>query len=230
MEKINQTRIEFPCGRLSLEGILSLPDGKGPFPAVVVCHPHPLYGGDMRNTVVVAICRALAQLSIVALRFNFRGVGQSQGSYGGGIDEREDVKAAHSFLASLDEVDTDRIGLAGYSFGAVVASDVADLQKRVQAVAIVCPPLSDSGRQQLKGYIKPKLILGASEDDVGPAQELQRFVEELPEPKEYDIITGADHFLWGYEYEVADKVAVFFADAFKLKGGAEGHARGTVQE
>ncbi len=210
---IKETRVEFLSGGLSLEGVLSLPDGKGPSPAVVVCHPHPLHGGDMRSSVVVAICRELAQWRILALRFNFRGVGQSQGSYGEGIGEQEDVKAALSFIATQDNVDKERIGLAGYSFGAVVASEINDLQYQVQAMAAVCPPLSESGKERLKGYVKPKLIIGAGEDDVAPAQELRRLVEQLPEPKRYDVIAGADHFLSGYEHEVADKVAAFFSDA-----------------
>lgn len=213
MEMLKEMRVEFLSGSLSLEGILSLPEGKGPSPAVVVCHPHPLYGGDMRNSVVVAICRALAQRRMLALRFNFRGVGRSQGSYGGGIGEQEDAKAALSFIAARDEVDRERVGLVGYSFGAVVASEINDLQDQVQAVAAVCPPLSESGKERLKGYVKPKLIIGAGEDDVAPAQELRRLAEQLPEPKSCEVIAGADHFLSGYAHEVADKVAAFFSDA-----------------
>jgi hypothetical protein len=215
MEKINESKVEFPCGSLSLEGILSLPKGKGPFPAAVVCHPHPLYGGDMRNGIVAAVCRTLAQQSIMALRFNFRGVGQSQGSYGGAIDEQEDVRAALSFISSLDGVDKARIGLGGYSFGAVVISGMSDLREQVQAIALICLPHPSSIKHKLKDYVKPKLIVGASEDDVAPAEELLRLAEELPEPKEYEVIAGADHFLGGYKHQVADKVASFLADALQ---------------
>ncbi len=218
MEKTNETKVEFPCGDLSLEGVLSLPDGNGQFPAVVVCHPHPLYGGDMRNNVVVAICRALAEQGMVALRFNFRGVGRSQGSYGDGVAEQDDIKAALSFIAAQEQVDAEKVGLAGYSFGAVVAAEIDDLQEHVQAVAIVCPPIRESGRQQLKQYSKPKLIVGAAGDDIAPPQELRHIVEELPEPKRLEVIAGADHFLGGHGRDVGDKVATFFADALKSNG------------
>ena len=117
---MREVRLEFKSGGLSLEGVLALPGGTGPFPAVIVCHPHSLYGGSMSNSVVVAICQALARQSIAALRFNFRGVGRSGGNYGGGIDEQEDVRAALALVPSTSEIDPKKIGLAGYSFGAGV--------------------------------------------------------------------------------------------------------------
>ncbi|MFQ5880446.1 MAG: alpha/beta hydrolase, partial [Dehalococcoidia bacterium] len=83
-----EERLAFACGELSLEGVLHRPEAS-PLAAVVVCHPHPLYGGDMDNQVVVSICRELAATGLTALRFNFRGVGASQGSFGGGVGEQE---------------------------------------------------------------------------------------------------------------------------------------------
>jgi alpha/beta superfamily hydrolase len=86
---MKQTRVSFASGELSLEGILAVPEGAGPFPVVIVCHPHPQYGGEMNNNVVVPICQALAQASIASLRFNFRGVGASQGIFADGIGEKK---------------------------------------------------------------------------------------------------------------------------------------------
>ena len=86
-----ETRVTFPCSDRSLEGVSSVPEGKGPFTAVVVCHPHPLYGGMMDNNVVIAVCRAVSQTSIASLRFNFRGVGRSQGGHAEGVGEQDDV-------------------------------------------------------------------------------------------------------------------------------------------
>ena len=84
---MNSARVSFPCGDIVLEGEWHLPRGKPPFPVIVVCHPHPLHGGDMHNNVVITICRELPRNSIAAFRFNFRGVGNSGGSFGEGIAE-----------------------------------------------------------------------------------------------------------------------------------------------
>ena len=81
--------VVFPCNEIQLEGILLLPEGNGPFPTVIVCHPHPLYGGDMDNNVVTSVCNALGRSSIASLRFNFRGVGNSSGSYSEGLGEQD---------------------------------------------------------------------------------------------------------------------------------------------
>ena len=95
---MRREHIAFPCGEISLEGVLHLPDGEGTFPGVVVCHPHPLYGGDMENNVVITICQAMVARSVAALRFNFRGAGGSGGQFGGGVKERDDVTAALDYL------------------------------------------------------------------------------------------------------------------------------------
>src|SRR5688572_2580189 len=95
---VNEARVRIPVSgsaeSLVLQGILARPEGFGPFPGVVICHPHPLYGGDMENNVVQVITRALVKQGIAALRFNFRGVGLSGGRHGEGIGEQEDVRAA----------------------------------------------------------------------------------------------------------------------------------------
>jgi len=109
---MKQTRVSFPSGELSLEGISVIPEGAGPFPAVIVCHPHPLYGGNMDNNVVSSLCETLTQASLASFKFNFRGVGGSQGEFGQGIGEQEDVAAAISFISTVKRVDSKRIGLA----------------------------------------------------------------------------------------------------------------------
>jgi alpha/beta superfamily hydrolase len=204
-------RIEFPCGELSLEGMLHIPDGKGPFAAVIICHPHPLYGGMMDNNIVIAVCQALTQTSTACLRFNFRGVGESQGIHDNGAGEQDDVVAALSYVSSIKEIDNKRIGLCGYSFGAGVALDVAVKSKLVNALALISPILPHDS--PIDSYTKPKLLLWGSDDLALPAVDLKRFTEELPEPKQYKVISGADHLWWGYEDKVGSRVAYFFAEA-----------------
>jgi len=207
--------VTFPCGDLSLEGVCHLPEGAGPFPAVVVCHPHPLYGGNMDNNVVYAVCQALCQRGILAFRFNFRGVGRSEGTLGGGVGEPDDVSAAVSFVASMEQVDSKRIGLCGYSAGAVAAFATKPLDERIQAAAAISPPLSFASLDGLKGCPKPKLIVTGGKDNFTRLEDFHRFAESLIGPKQCEVIPGADHFWWGYEDQVGDRVASFFISALK---------------
>jgi len=204
--------IIFSCGDLKLEGLYYGIETKKSAPAVSVCHPHSLYGGSMHNNVTYAIADALVKSGIAALLFNFRGVGRSQGSYGGGIAEQEDVVAALDWLETGNNVDAGRLGLAGYSFGAGVAYPVGCRDARVRAMALVSPYFENSPLSLLKGCLKPKIILGGSEDDMVPAQDVEAYGREAVEPKKYEIINGPDHFWGGYERPMAEKVAGFFKD------------------
>jgi len=209
-----ETRVKFPCGDLILESMTTVPEGEGPFPGVVVCHPHPQYGGEMNNNVLVPICQALAQSLIASLRFNFRGVGASQGKFGDGIGEKEDIVAAISYLSTLDAVDKERIGLCGYSFGGAVSLEVAPADERVKALALISPVISTY--VPLKQYTKPKLIVCGGADQFVSIISLQRLAEELPPPNDFELVSGADHFWGGYEDKVAARVSAFFVNALKL--------------
>ena len=101
--------ISFPCGDLILEGGCYYPEGDSPLSGVILCHPHPLYGGSMNNNVIQTLAATLVKCSIIAFMFNFRGVGRSEGSFGDGIDEQEDVIAAIDWLVSQTEIDADDI-------------------------------------------------------------------------------------------------------------------------
>ena len=211
--KMNETYIKFPCGSLMLEGALSYPEGDRLFAAVVVCHPHPLYGGSMDNNVVCAVCKALHLASIVTLRFNFRGVGGSDGSLAEGLGSIEDVKVAISYVSELENVDHDRIGLVGYSFGGAVALNTAPQDERVKAVAAVSPALTLTSFDPLKNYTKPKFLISGGRDNVISPIRFQSLAEEISEPKGCRVVPGADHFWIGHEAEVAKAVGSFFAEA-----------------
>jgi alpha/beta superfamily hydrolase len=207
---MKKTRVSFSSGGLVLEGILTIPEVVGPFPAVIVCHPHPLYGGSMDNNVVNSLSETLEQASLASIKFNFRGVGGSQGEFGQGIGEREDVKAAISFISTVKEVDSKRIGLAGYSAGAGFALPVSFNDDRIKALAAVSPPIPMFDFEFLKSCLKPKLLISGSRDDLIPINQFIEFCRNLPEPKECENIEGADHFWWGYESHLAAKVTAFF--------------------
>lgn len=211
---MNTVSARFPCGDITLEGEWLFPGGRGPFPAVVVCHPYPPRGGDMFNSVVAAICAALAGHSLSAFRFNFRGVGQSEGSFGEGISERDDVKAALDFVLSSPEIDSRRVGLAGYSFGGMVALPVAAGDGRISRLAVVSSPFSDSDWQQFREYANDKLYVMGDADQMVSREMYQRQTGGIPRPEQYQMIPGADHFMGGYEDEVGRIVAGFFAGGF----------------
>ncbi len=209
MNEENVQQVAFRSEGFSLEGLLHLPSRASarPAPGAVVCHPHPLYGGDMDNNVVVAVCRLLAARGFVALRFNFRGVGCSEGEHADGRDERFDVAAALDFLASQPSVDSRHLCLAGYSFGAVVA--LATPYPGLAALGAVSPPLSAKPDVRL---LCPTLFVFGERDALAPAAALDQLGIELPAGSRVAIVPGADHFWWGHEQEAADAVVAFFEE------------------
>lgn len=164
----------------------------------------------MDNNVIMAVSSALVGRSTIAFAFNFRGVGGSQGSYGDGIAEQEDAKAAISWLVSQPMVDGNRLGLIGYSFGAAVALPVACIDARVKAVALISLPFGQPQVSQLKGCAKLKLMVCGTDDFVVSLDQARLMDQEAAEPKRFELISGADHFWSGYETVLGEKVAAFF--------------------
>lgn len=202
-------KVNFSSGSLVLEGRLGLPEGRAqPYSGVVLCHPHPLYGGDMHNNVITAVARALEERGLATLRFNFRGVGGSQGSFANGIGEQDDARAALAWLAGQEEIDPSRRGIFGYSFGGLVALSVGAREATIKAMAAVSPLLP---REGLDDCPKPKLIICGDADPVVPADRLRERAAEIAEPKIIMVVPGADHFWLGQEREMATAVADFFS-------------------
>jgi len=194
----------FASGVLTLEGALNLPE-RTPAPGIVVCHPHPMYGGDMHNNVVDAVCQTAAADGIVALRFNFRGAGGSEGSYDNGVGEQDDVGAALAYLRELPEVDGARVALAGYSFGAAIALQAVD--ERLNAfIAVSLPttmPLKDVR------VACPALFISGDEDEYSDAGELTRLVRGLGSKAELKLLPGLGHFWFGVERDLQAIISPF---------------------
>jgi alpha/beta superfamily hydrolase len=207
--------ITFPCGDIQLEGCWHFPEPAGLTPAVVVCHPHPLHGGSMSSNVVFDICEALAQRQVAALRFNFRGVRGSGGTYGDGIAEQEDVRSALAVVSAEPRVEREKIGLAGYSFGAGVAMAVAIQDDAVKVLVLVSPAADESGWEQLKTYSRPLFVISGEHDFLMSPEQARLYIGENTGLRKYEAISGADHFWEGYEAEVAQKVAEFLTTALK---------------
>ncbi|HZP25898.1 MAG TPA: alpha/beta fold hydrolase [Dehalococcoidia bacterium] len=195
------------CGKLRLQATVHNPAGE-PRGAVVICHPHPLYGGDMDNHVVAALAEALAAGGLAALRFNFRGVGRSQGQHDNGNGERQDVLAA---LAAAQELlpAGGKVGLAGYSFGAVMSAAVAAQAESLGALALISPPAAAPPVQALDAPGIPKLIVAGSEDPIAPAAELEKIVASSR--AELIVVPGVDHSWFPGFDEMAAHIAQWFA-------------------
>ena len=209
-----QASVTFPSGDIELEGIWHIPPSDTPPPAVVICHPHPLYGGNMSNNIIVALCEALAHQSIASLRFNFRGVGRSGGQFSKGKGEQEDVRAALAFVSSSDDINTMQIGLAGYSFGGSVALPVAHHEERVKLLGLISPALSVSGWELLQQYRRPSLLIAGDADEFVPRDRLEQYARHATGSQQCRIIPGADHFWWGFEDRVVQDMAEYFARGF----------------
>jgi hypothetical protein len=184
-----------------LEADLALPAG-APRAGAVVCHPHPQYGGDMENAVVVAAGAALVAAGIAALRFNFGGVGRSTGVSGGGASEVADVRAAFDALAARLGAGVP-LALVGYSFGAWAALRAAADGCPARRIVAIGPPLAFLDWSFLGALGVPVDVLVGDRDQFCDAARLG----QLPAGIGRRIIRGADHFFGGHEAEVAPAVA-----------------------
>ena len=209
---MRQAAIGFSSKKLSLEGIVATPDGlTGPYPALLVCHPHPMLGGNMDNPVVTVICRAAGDQGMASLRFNFRGVGGSQGLFSNGKGEVDDVRAALSLLKRWPGVDRKRLVLVGYSFGASVVLDGLRHYKSAHSLVLIAPPISAVRSSRIRFDQRPKLFMAGQHDRIAPSVELQSALDEVQPPLDFSEIAQADHSLRGHEAKVAQRVLSFAA-------------------
>lgn len=192
----------------ALEALLHLPDGDAPFPGIVICHPHPQYGGEMHNNVVGALIRAALGTGVAALRFNFRGVGESEGSHDNGIGEQDDARAALRFLRSQPEIDASRTAIAGYSFGANVALRVANATEGLAAVIAVSNPTERGPKVKL--HLKlPALFVTGDRDQYCDSNLLLEYRGELGDDVTVEVLPGVDHFWWGSDGRLIEIVGEF---------------------
>ncbi len=165
----------------------------------VITHPHPLYGGSMNNNVVWAAARAFGERGWSTLRFNFRGVGASTGSYGGGLAEVEDVAAAVAFLKSRVPGPS---FLVGYSFGASVSAR-ALLQGLVATGAVfISPPIAFMDLTFLPETPGLSLIVAGDQDDLCPLADLENLFRTRQPAVDIRVVSGTDHFYGGREEEL----------------------------
>lgn len=208
---MEEEKVFFDCGDIRLEGVLNPAKAHTHAVGVVMCHPHPQYGGDMQNSLVVGITRILSDQGFTTLRFNFRGVGHSEGSHCGGVEEVKDVESAIDFLEGVTRMGMDGIFLVGYSFGAMVGLQVGVGDDRVGGWVGISPPIAMYDFEYLTKSRKPKLLLYGDSDFVCPGERMEELFESLEAPKSRHVIPGTDHFFLGKEKIVAEHVKDFLA-------------------
>jgi hypothetical protein len=170
-------------------------------------------GGRMDNTIVVAVCRALAARGWAGLRFNFRGTGRSAGAFGEGRGEMDDAAGALDFLRAQAEVDPNRLALVGYSFGAGVGLRHGARDPRVGWLVGIALLQEHYADPFLDADPRPKLFIAGGRDPWAPSDPLRAYVERLQPPKALHILPHTDHFFGGCEAAVATLVADFLTAA-----------------
>lgn len=183
--------ITIECGNIKLEGSLRKNRSQN---AVIICHPHPLYGGNMDNPVVMAIADSFFEKGFTTLRFNFRGTCNSSGMFDNGKGEQDDIRAAISWLL---ENDYQKISLAGYSFGAKMNALVVSKGCKIEDHIMVSPPVGFMSFDDIKEMFSTGLIITGANDEIAPSQLVQGHINRWQIDPRYEIIKDCDHFYSG---------------------------------
>jgi alpha/beta superfamily hydrolase len=183
---------------------------------VVFAHPHPQYGGTMHTKVVYQGTKGLTRIGCAVLRFNFRGVGASEGTFDRGEGEKEDFAAALDYVSA--RYPGTPVWAAGFSFGAWVALEVGATDDRVSVLIGISPPVATSVSGQQYDFTntlqttKPKFFVQGEADEVCPLEGMWHFYGQLKEPKELVVIDTADHLYDGKTQEVGEALEDLLGD------------------
>ena len=215
----------FRAGKLDLEGVISQPDElEGPFPAVLICHPEPHLGGTMESPVIAALVQGLAARGLLTLRFNYRGVGASEGETGLGPGEMEDARAALRLLRSWPTVDRNRVAVAGYSFGAGISVRVLVREEKSLRAGVAIspplelPPLGLEGVPRLDKLKRPLQVLIGANDRLTRPDKLKEWVDGWGNAGLRTVIVeGADRSWEGKRNALSRHVSEFLTESFRSK-------------
>lgn len=204
---MSEQAVVFPVGAIQLEGLLYPAPGER---GVVITHPHPLYGGDMHNLVVETLARTYQRHGYATLRFNFRGVGASQGRYDDGEGEQQDVKAALDYLSAQGKTALD---LVGYSFGAWVNALAQTAQEQARRLIMASPPVELLDFQPAPPLPKLALVITGGNDSFAPPAAIAALLPRWNKTARLEIIRGADHFYGAHSRALAERASAFLAGA-----------------
>lgn len=178
--------------------------------AVVFGHPHPLYGGTMHTKAVYQSAKALARIGCAVLRFNFRGVGSSAGTFADGIGELDDFRSALDFMHERHPAAP--LWAGGMSFGSWVGLTAGARDPRVSALIGVAMPVDGYDFSEVRESATAKFFVHGELDEICPMKSIRAFYAQAAEPKELAVIDGADHLFDGRVSEVGDAIEDLLAD------------------
>lgn len=181
-----------------LEGILHVPQKVEAAPAIILCHPQPA-SSDMTDTLTMALARSLTASQMIALRFNFRGVGKSQGQQTDGRLEPLDLAGAIDVVLRQPGVNPTKICVIGHGFGAYIALLYAPFDPRIRTVVAISLPIFRVASGFPRTFERPKLFVTGEFDEICPLYKLEPFVEQQQGPRGIRVVTGARHLMRGYE-------------------------------
>lgn len=217
-----QQSVSIVSGELTLEGILFVAE-KEKQPGLVLCHPHPLYGGSMDDSRILALSKAAAAKGLNTLRFNFRGVGKSQGQFGQGIGEMQDTIAATEFLRNQSHIDSSQIALLGYSFGGSMALAAA-MDANPAALVTISAPIRSSEidstivTEGIRYVNCPVYIVHGRDDDSVHYVEAEGIYAQLQVKEKYlRLIKGANHFWTRRLNFIIPMIIAFLTDKLGMK-------------
>ena len=199
--------LESTAGRL--DALIDLPPGM-PRAAAVLAAAHPDEAGSMRSRVLHEAARALTRIGVAVVRFNYRGVGLSAGTFTNGPEEAGDLRAVLDVLAVRYPALS--LWALGYSFGAWLAMTVGAHDRRVEALVGIAPAVERDDFSALLDCATPKFLIQAERDDLTPLEAVRRFYGHLPEPRELVVIEGADHSFDGKASEVGAAIEDLLGD------------------
>lgn len=192
-----------PAGQL--EALLEEPEFDEPREAMLVCHPHPAHGGTMHNKVVYRLARGLRRSGAAVLRFNFRGVGRSEGVYDQAVGELEDARAALAWLR--DRYPALPYSLAGFSFGSrIILRLGCALEGAARLIAVGFPTWREDNTY-LSKCATPKVFVQSTSDEFGPSEALNLLYENFAGPKRLIYIPAEDHFFKGSLEDLEETIA-----------------------
>jgi uncharacterized protein len=190
---IEQLMLPGPAGRL--EALLEEHEDREPTYAALVCHPHPQHGGTMHNKVVYRIARGLRATGAVTLRFNYRGVNLSEGSYDEGKGETDDGRTALNYLRS--RYPARPYAIAGFSFGSRIAHRLACEGPGARFALCVGMPTWYFEHENIVHCPAPRVFIHSTNDQFGPRDKFQAAFDTLAGPKRLIWVDSADHFFAG---------------------------------